>query len=161
MKRELKKQIRLCLEELKEIDKLIAAAPLDSKVPFLTMYALIKSCGTVEYVFKSIIADFCERTRITQLQNYIEISIREAPTSPKYDNILNLLNKFDNQWHSNFKNNFNAHPDAQRLRASLNSLVTNRHQFAHGRIPPVSFNSIKTYFIDAIEVLKILDAIVQ
>lgn len=41
-----------------------------------------------------------------------------------------------------------------------NSLVTNRHNFAHGKMPTATFNDIKLYYFDVLELIKIFDSIV-
>lgn len=150
-----------CKTELNEIEILINSAPLDPKVQYLTMYSLIKSCGTVEHVFKSVIADFFSKISVSQIQNYLELTVRDSSTNPKYNQICTMLKKFDDQWATAFKAAVNVHPDSHRLMSSIDSLVTNRNQFAHGKNPTVSFKSIKDYFDDAIIVLKILDACVK
>jgi len=150
-----------CRREFAAINKRIRKSPLDQTVQYLTMYSLIKSCGTVEFIFKSIIADYFRNIPAVQIQNYLDLTVRDASTSPKYGNICNLLNKFDDQWNTNFKAAINSHADKNRLINSIDSLVTNRHEFAHGKNPNVSFASIKSYFEDSVIVLKILDQCVR
>ena len=54
-----------------------------------------------------------------------------------------LLGKFDDQWKKNFQNAVKARPDKERLISASNSLVNNRHSFAHGKVPTANFNEIK------------------
>ena len=41
-------------------------------VPYLTKYAIIKACGTIERAYKDIISDYCITSVPTQVANYIE-----------------------------------------------------------------------------------------
>lgn len=81
--------------------------------------------------------------------------------SAKYDNMSGLLGKFDDTWRTNFKNAVAQYPDSQRIISSANSLVTNRHQFAHGKTPIATFNDIKQYYTDALELIRIMDSVVR
>ena len=161
MQNTLRKALKNCSQELNEIEKIIRKNGLDSQVKYLTMYALIKACGTIEFVFKSIIADFFKKSSIIQIHIYLEKTVREAATSPKYNNVANLLKKFDDKWSSDFKDAMKNHPHYNRIISSMNSLVENRHQFAHGKLPTVTFRDIKNYFNDSKEFLEILDKVVK
>ena len=58
------------------------------------------------------------------------------------------------------KSAIDAHPDKERLRDSLKSLVNNRHAFAHGKVSTATFQDIKNYYNDALTVINIFDSIV-
>lgn len=47
--------MRDCEVELNNMQQWIDSNRLDSNVRFLTLYSVIKACGTVEYVFKNYI----------------------------------------------------------------------------------------------------------
>lgn len=157
MKKYLKKQLKDCQEELNTINRIMPRNPLDSSVYFFTMYALVKACGTIEYVFKAIISDFFNKSKIKQIKYYIAKSIRESSNNPSYSKICEILEKFDKTWNNDFKSNINILPDKDKLITSLNSLVNNRNEFAHGNNPTVSFSSICSYYQDAIKIINILD----
>lgn len=126
---------------------------------YLTHYSLIRACGTIEYAFKTIIADFHQGIS-PQLTNYLDNKVRSNSCNPSYQNIISMLGDFDNQWKTNFKSQVNALPDSQRILDSLNSLNVNRNSLAHGHGSTVSFNDIQTYFTDAIQIIQVLDNVV-
>lgn len=161
MKQALEDQLQECKKELDIIDALITGAPLEKSAQYLKMYALIKSCGTVECVFKSIVADYFSKSTISQIQTFIDKTIRESSASPTYGNICKLLKNFDDQWAKDFKQSIECHTNKNKFLDSINSLVTNRHQFAHGNNSLVSFNDILQYYCDSVEVLRILDSVVK
>ena len=161
MKTELQNQINDCTAELNDIDsKMSSLSPLDKTKVYLTNYALIRAGGTIEHVYRSIVADFFLSTPVPQIHNYLEKTVRNGSMSATYDNMSGLLGKFDDAWQRNFKNAVDAHPDRTRLRDSLRSLVTNRHAFAHGGVPTATFQDIKNYYNDALTVINIFDSIV-
>jgi len=67
-----------CREELEKISKIRETDdPLSPTMRFLTMYALIRACGSIECSYKTIIADFCEYKQGPQVKRYLTYSIRE------------------------------------------------------------------------------------
>ena len=71
-----------------------------------------------------------------------------------------ILGKFDAQWQSTFKSAVQAAPNSQRLISASNSLVKNRHLFAHGKPPTATFLDIKAYYLDVVTLINIFDATV-
>ncbi|MHB8260198.1 MAG: HEPN domain-containing protein [Bacteroidia bacterium] len=150
-----------CETELTKITLIIdALGQLNNTVPFLTKYAIIKSCGTIEQSFKTIIADHNHTNHSQQIKNFIDATIRKSSMNPSLKNINTTLKKFDQNWHSAFKTALNEHANKSRIQSSLNSLNEERNCFAHGGQPMASFPSIKSYFADAKEIITMLDAIV-
>ena len=66
----------------------------DDIVKFLQRYAIIKACGTIEYVVKTMIADHVDAGASSELQNYISVKVRESSTNPTTGNISSLLGSF-------------------------------------------------------------------
>ena len=162
MKTDLQIMINDCNTELADIDNRISSmSPLDKGKVYLTQYALIRACGTIEYVYRSIVADFFSQFNIPQIETYLDKNIRSGSMSADYDNIRKLLKTFDPQWDSSFNNSVQLHYDGQRMISSIKSLVNNRHLFAHGRPPTATFNDIKQYYSDAVTLIQLLDQAVR
>ncbi len=149
-----------CAAELVRINHVIIAfGPAHDVVPFLTNYAIIKCCGTIELCFKLIISDF-HNTLPLQAKRYIESTFTNSSMNPTKDNICKSLKQFDLDWNKQFKDMLGADPDNGRLESSLKSLNDARNAFAHGSNPGVSFNSTVVYFNDARKIIDILDTVV-
>ena len=80
--------------------------------------------------------------------------------SAKYDNMHSLLGKFDDKWKKDFQSAVKARADKEKLIAASNSLVNNRHSFAHGKPPTATFLEIKQYYTDVVELIRVFDSIV-
>lgn len=149
-----------CSTELAKLQQIIDVfGQSHSIVPFLTNYAVIKCCGTIENCFKIIISDF-HNSLPPQAKNYIENTFLYSSMNPTKDNICKSLVKFDEQWNINFKAKLVIEPDKSRIESSLSSLNEARNAFAHGGNPGVSFSSVVTYFNDSKRVIEILDEVV-
>lgn len=155
-----KEKIETCLEELNKIDKLIdGMGKLSNPVPYLTKYAIIKSCGTIEYCFKTILSDI-HNGQSSQVINFINNMFRNSSINPSKDNICKSLSRFDENWNDTFKDTLKNHPNKAKLESSLASLNNARNTFAHGGQPSASFENVVDYFKDSVEIIKILDNIV-
>lgn len=162
MKNELQNLINECTAEINDIGTRIASMPaLDKGVRYLTNYALIKASGTAEFVYHSIVADYFSTLSNSRIDTYLDAEVRRSQMSAKYDMMSKLLGKFDEQWRKNFQKAVQAHPNKDRLIAASNSLVTNRHSFAHGNAPTATFNEIKQYYLDVIDLILIFDSVVR
>jgi len=162
MKPELQNLIQECTTELNDISSRISKLPpLDKARLYLTNYALIKSCGTVEFVYRSIVADFFDKSSLSQIHTYIDKTVRSGSMSATYDNMSKLLGKFDDNWKKTFVNLVKQSTDKQKIIDSSNSLVNNRHLFAHGKAPTASFSDILQYYQDTLELINMLDAVVK
>ena len=147
-----------CDNDFERIEKIIEVlTSTNPAVPYLTKYAIIKACGTLEQAFKVMISDFSCIGQSIQLKKFVDISFRESSINPNLDNIHSSLKKFDEQWNENFKNFLNADKDVSRIRSSIKSLNNARNQFAHGGNPTVTFSDIKDYFDDAKKIMNYLD----
>lgn len=161
MKDELQNLIDDCDTELSDIESRIQELPpLDKGVRYLTNYAIIKAAGTAELVYRSIVADHFSQLSNNRIDTYLDATVRYGQMSAKYEQMCNLLKRFDIAWCSSFKAAVGADPNGQRMQDASNSLVTNRHSFAHGNNPTATFNDIKQYFQDVVDLIKIFDSIV-
>ncbi|MBQ7099391.1 MAG: hypothetical protein IJO05_06715 [Oscillospiraceae bacterium] len=161
MKQELVDMIDACSAEIDDIRNRLSTLPvMDRSRRYLTQYALIRACGTIEFVYRSIVADFFDSSPLTQIHTYLEKTVRTGSMSATYKNMQTLLGKFDDNWKSNFQQAVNSHADSNRIIASAKSLVENRHAFAHGRTPTATFNDIQNYYNDALTLIDLFDSIV-
>ena len=153
--------IDICTAELQRIYHLIQGhGHMSPIVPFLTKYSIVRACGTIEFCFKTIISD-SHSGHSTQITNFIDNTVRNSSMNPSRQNISTTLKKFDPDWKTNFNQKLNEHTDSERMKASIDSLNSARNSFAHGDTPSATFENINDYFIDSIEIMKILDEIVS
>lgn len=158
---EVQREIDECWRELNHVKSLIdGLGPTSNITPFLTKYTIIRACGSIEYSFKSIIADHCERRSKKQVKRFISRRVREGSANPSYDMICKFLHDFDSDWKKEFKKRINDEPNKTYLLTSLQSLVDARNDFAHGGNPSASISDIIDYFRHAKRIIEILDEIV-
>ena len=88
------------------------------------------------------------------------MKVIKGAANPSQDNILNILNQFDEDWKKIYKANLKADPDRQQLLDSLQSLVDARNDFAHGGNPTLSISDVITHFSNAQKVISHIDNVI-
>ncbi|MDY0202294.1 MAG: HEPN domain-containing protein [Tenuifilaceae bacterium] len=157
-----KDSIKGCKQELERIRAIIKKmGSASSPVSYLTKYAIIKTCGTIELCFKTIISDSCVEGQSQQIKNYIDKTFRNSSMNPNKDNMLKALNLFDKSWNTKFKERLKSLEHKERILDSLNSLNEARNTFAHGGNPSTSFENVNDYFMDSVKIIEIIDKIVS
>lgn len=151
-----------CNQELEKIHFIIEGIGSASHpIPYLTKYAIIKACGTVEFCFKTILSDSCANGQSQQIKNYIDNTFRNSSMNPSKDNISKVLKQFDEQWSLKFKERLSTLEHKERILDSLKSLNDARNTFAHGGNPSASFENVRNYFADSIKIIELIDEIVS
>lgn len=159
---DVEKTLRECHDELSQIFTLIdSLGNTSNAVPHLTKYAIIKSCGTIELAYKSIIADYCSYQGKTQVKHYLTQKIRKGSFNPSYQNIIRMLKDFDDNWKRTFQQKINKDADKNKLLVSLSSLVNARNEFAHGGNPTLTMKDVMTYFSYSKKMMELLDDVVK
>lgn len=154
--------LNTCSTDINQVKIIIDGLGIMSNiVPYLTKYALVRACGTIEIAYKSIIADYCSFRSKKQIKNYINAKVRETSSNPSYDKINYTLTLFDTEWADDFRNSVSSHPRNTELRTSLQSLVDARNDFAHGGDPTATIEDILNYFEDSYEIINLLDQIIN
>lgn len=148
--------IQDCISELTNIKKFITEDPLGDMVKYLVSYSVIKSCGTLEIVFKDIIYNHLIKNANQEAIAYFSKHIKDGSANPKFDNMCSLLKQINGDWNAAFKDEIQE-VDKQ----SLNSLVELRNQLAHGNSITSSIDDIITYFYSGCNIIMVLDSIVS
>jgi RiboL-PSP-HEPN len=150
-----------CDNELIHIDTIITSlGGTNLIIPYLNKYSVIKSCGTIEISFKTLIADYCSRRSKPQVKRFLNKRVRESSANPSYEKIIGILKEFDNNWVTSFKTQMQAQANYNSILSSIQSLVDARNDFAHGDNPTITFADIKNYFTESKLLIETLDNVI-
>ena len=146
------------LSQLEEAMKLLGhTSPIGM---FLTRYAIIKACGTIERALKTLVADHAESKQSQQVKNFLQNKVRESSMNPNENNIGQLLRSFDQAWATDFNEKLKLIADRERKKQSLKSLVEARNTFAHGGNPVTTIGQVKIYFCDCRDIMTLVDEVI-
>ncbi len=150
-----------CARELDDLAILIKSlGPASAVVPYLTKYAIVRACGSLEQAFKALIADYCSHRSKKQVKRFLRVRVRESSSNPSYTNMCSHLKDFDEDWHLLFKRTVDGDQDKIQLLASLQSLVDARNDFAHGGNPTASIGDVIGYFDHSRRLVEYMDVVV-
>lgn len=148
-----------CSDELDQLQ--ILAAAQGPATPYLTKYAIVRACGTIEQSFKTVVADHCANKSKAQVKRFLAVRVRDSSMNPSWENMCRLLRDFDEIWNADFKSVVNADSDCAQIKLSLSSLVEARNNFAHGGNPSSTIGDVRVYFDHAKRIIQYMDSIVS
>ena len=150
-----KRALDECGLEIEQIYKWINSNQLDSNVRYLVAYAVVKTSGTIEIVFKRMIYDFLSESAKREAQDFLVSTVIDSSCNPNTGNMNNIIQKFDGHRADRFSQLVKGTDD----KVELNSLVQLRNDVAHGRTISSSINTIKKYYESGRRVLETLDSV--
>lgn len=135
---------------------------MENNVRFLISYAIIKSCGTVEVIFKNILYSHLAQNANPEARNYLCGMILESSCNPNTGSIEKMLDSMKADWRATFSDKIKPeYNNSINLKSDLNSLVQRRNDFAHGGNATISIESVIKYFSSGKTILHILDSVVS
>lgn len=112
--------------------------------------------GDIENVIRYLIIIFCDGSSPKQIESYLTKGTKSI-TNLDYKKNVNLLGEFCSDWQNEFIKNVTS-----EQQASLNSVVSNRNDIAHGdHQDSITYRNIQDYYVDIKEVAKILKTIIK
>lgn len=153
MKPDVQANIDNCKDDLNKIWHLIEGIGTINPISgYLTRFALIRICGTLEVCYKSIIADYYEAFS-PELQRYIGIHVREASLNAQYNSISKVLGEFSEEKCRLFKTRISSLENKEQVITAMSDLNTARNEVAHGYSTTMSFNEMKQKFNDSLIII--------
>lgn len=146
-----------CDLEIKNIKTWIDNNKFDSNVKFLVAYAVIKTSGSIELVFKSMINTFLSQNCIDETKVFLAKNIIESSANPSPGIIEKYLEQFDGKR----KVRFSDLLDGSQDKGNLKSLVSLRNDIAHGRTINSSINVVESYFESGKKILETLEEVIN
>lgn len=121
----------------------IPVVPDDELRAELTKHFCVLASGLLEVSCREILGKYTLKRSSPSVRRFVESRLEDFQ-SAKVGNILNLLREFDpsgaDRWRATL---------SDEEAASIDSIVGNRHQIAHGRSIGLSFDAMKRYHAHA------------
>jgi hypothetical protein len=113
-------------------------------------YLCVLVSGYLEVSIREIHVEYARRRADENVTNYVSKTL-DGFLNPKMNKILELISMFNKQISDEIKLLTNG-----ELAASVDSIVNNRHNIAHGRNTSLSYVNIKTYYDNVVKVVRLL-----
>jgi len=114
-------------------------------------YLCVLVSGYLETSVRAIYSEYSNKRANRNVANYVSSGL-ERFQSPKMGNILDLTRAFSLQWAEELENVTEG-----ELKESVDSIVANRHNIAHGRDSGISYARIREYYQNAIKVIELIE----
>lgn len=118
-------------------------------------YLCILTSGFIENAVRTYAARYVARKSAPYVQNYVGKSMQSV-TNLNYERLSQLLGAFSAEWGSQFDLEI-----TQEQKDSLDSIVANRNNIAHGSDVGISFVTMKKYYDNAKKIIDLLDSIMD
>lgn len=138
-------------QRLQHAFKLVDSLPAEPEVrSHYARYLCVLCSGFIEVAIRTIFVDYARRTAVTT-SDYVSRQLRGF-RNPKSEEITQIIIAFDKTWSETFIREVDGAPSD-----SINSIVDNRNQIAHGENVGISYHTIKEYHDNAMKVIRLID----
>ena len=114
-------------------------------------YLCVLVSGYLETSVRAIYSEYSSKRADGNVANYVSSRL-ERFQSPRMGNILELTRAFSRQWAEELENATEG-----ELKESVDSIVANRHNIAHGRDSGISYARIRENYQNAIKVIEFIE----
>lgn len=124
-------------------------------------YLCVLTAGFIEESLRFLLLDYSKNNASPKIQRFLEKEISFI-TNCKTEKILDVLNKFDENWSTSFKNEIDSKSVIDKeIKDSIDSIVSNRHRIAHGKSVGMTYATISKYYIHCKTAIRILSDTVE
>lgn len=117
----------------------------------LTQHLCVLSSGLLEVTCRDILRRYSLRRSAPSIRRFVESRLEEFK-SAKVKNIHSLLREFDPASADTWRVSL-----SDEAADSVDSIINNRHQIAHGRSIGLSFDTFHRYHIHAVNALALIE----
>lgn len=118
-------------------------------------YLCVKTSGLFESYIKSQIGDFADSTSAQPIAKHVKDKNKHF-TNIDFRKLDGFLKSFSPDWGQKLESGLT--PD---LKSSLNSVISNRNNIAHGSPDSITFGNMKTHYTNMKKVIILLDTIIK
>jgi hypothetical protein len=115
-------------------------------------YLCVLVSGFIETSIQTILLEYADKKSAPEIAHYVSQQVRDFQNA-KMNKILTLLGDFS----PTIAANVEVATDGE-LKESVDSIVQNRHQIAHGQNTGISLVTVKGYYENVVKVLEIVEA---
>jgi hypothetical protein len=111
-------------------------------------YLCILVAGFLEVAVQAVYLEYARSKAHPNVVSYVERRLREFQ-NPNMQRIVDAGRAFSVQWGTELEKE-------ATIRDSINSIINNRHQIAHGRSTDVTIGRLRPWYGDAVRLVEIM-----
>jgi len=117
----------------------------------LARYLCIIVCGFLENSLRAIYGEYAQNKSHRNVANFVDNQLNRF-MNPNMERILNLAGKFSQAWRIELEN-----LTKEKIKESVDSLVANRNQIAHGADVGITIRSMKRQYDDIVKLVMTIE----
>ncbi|MBD1930582.1 MULTISPECIES: HEPN domain-containing protein [Cyanophyceae] len=114
-------------------------------------YLCIRVSGFLENSVRAIYSQYAKKKAVPYVANFVERKLEDFQ-NPKMEKILQLTGLFSPEWESELRKVTEG-----ELKDAVDSIVSNRHNIAHGRDVGITYVRVKEYYNKALKVIDLIE----
>ncbi|MDO8510550.1 MAG: HEPN domain-containing protein [Nanoarchaeota archaeon] len=137
------------IEDIKKFDY---ASDLEKS--YLAKFLVVFISGMYEEIIETIISEKVEQLRSPQVSSFINKYLEDYFRNPKFEKILDLLKKFDENWAEELNKT------EKILKIALDNIVINKNAIAHGNLCEITLPRVNEDYKNSKKVIEKIDQII-
>lgn len=117
----------------------------------------VRTAGLLEVFLKTRISNYANGKVPKEINHFMTTKFKDI-TNLKSSKFLDVLTSFSNEWADAFTDYLNDH---EQEKASLDSVIAQRHSIAHGQPSSINRSSMFQYYEDVNRIITYLDTIIR
>ena len=124
-------------------------------------YLCILVSGYIEESLRVLLEQYSKNHSSSHIQNFVSKEIKSI-TNCKTSKIESILSQFSPAWKDYFIDQMSSKSaKSDEIKNSINSIIANRHQIAHGKNVNLSYSSVSNYYKNVKKAVDILENIIK
>ncbi len=116
-------------------------------------YLCVLAAGFLENAISDIYTDFVTNSSSPQVCSFANKTLKKIQ-NPKAQKFIDVAYSFKKEWGEELEQYFSAE---QANKEAINSIMTNRHQIAHGKSTSISVIRVKDYLEKSVVVVEFIE----
>lgn len=117
----------------------------------------VRTAGLLEVFLKTRISTYANGKVPKEINHFMTAKFKDI-TNLKASKFLDVLTSFSNEWADAFTAYLNDH---EQEKASLDSVIAQRHSIAHGQSSSINRSSMFQYYEDVNRIISFLDTVIR
>ena len=141
-------------QRLEALERKAATAPisLDAELQSqLARFLCVLASGFIEQATISILEEYVRRRSHARVQRFAAHHLSRFQNA-KFEDVLTLVGRFDPSWRTHLEKSVE-----EEVKSSLDSIVNNRNQIAHGKQVNISLGTFSEYYLHVKSFVIFLD----
>ena len=121
-------------------------------------YLCVLTAGFLEKALVEVYGDYVSAAASPQIARFATNSLEDI-TNPKSGRFVETARSFSKGWADDLDHFLDE--DGQRRRNAIDSIMSNRHQIAHGESGQISIGRVREYLPGCVEVIEFIERQLQ